>query len=571
MNKTEFRGAIDYKEDVSHVILSHRIIVDIYCRVSTDPQEDNTSLDEQETAGRQFCAQNGLSVGMVHREVFSGYQYREREKLTLMRERYLSGKIQGVVIRTFDRLSRKEVHFGILIEEMEHKGVQLYCVKEALEDTVIGRLTRMFLGFLAEWEWEKIRERTTTGLINAAKAGKVVTGRKVPYGWRWEFNEKGEKIKIVYHEKQVWVVRWMAIKYAKGTSTIEIARELTRRGIPTPEGGEGSKWQPIMIRRILGHTQLIGKAQAFGYNTTKAKSHLEPVDLPEGTYPAIISVELYQKIQERLQRNKDESLRRSSDPEEYLLRAGYIRCGICGRKMHTRVDNEQQYRSMRSAKAKIGKDGKLMTIDDSYRGSSLKRFLYRCKPKDNAENICCKGQEILSKEVDTWVWGELQKLADHVDIIKTAIELATSKNAIEADAKAIDASLASWKQKAKNYLEDLDDASLRGDSRASIRQSLNTANHMIEQLEAERAQILLGMIDRESEKAAYKEILEWCQTAKNSRGELTYQRKRDLLHVLGLVVIAKKDENGRLDCRLERELPEIQKFIELSAADAQER
>ena len=39
------------------------ITVDIYCRVSTDPQEDNTSLDEQEAAGRAYCDDNGLYVG----------------------------------------------------------------------------------------------------------------------------------------------------------------------------------------------------------------------------------------------------------------------------------------------------------------------------------------------------------------------------------------------------------------------------------------------------------------------------------------------------------------------------
>nr|MBA2679236.1 recombinase family protein [Ktedonobacteraceae bacterium] len=85
-------------------------IVDIYARVSTDDQENNSSLDEQETDGRQYCKEHGLTVGMVHREVFSGYQYREREKLSLMRERYRDGKIQGVVIRTLDRLSRSQVH-----------------------------------------------------------------------------------------------------------------------------------------------------------------------------------------------------------------------------------------------------------------------------------------------------------------------------------------------------------------------------------------------------------------------------------------------------------------------------
>src|SRR5271157_5620367 len=139
------------------------LLVDIYCRVSTDPQEDNTSLDEQEAASRAYCEDNGLLVGMVHRETYSGYVYREREKLSLMRERYLSGKIQGVVFRTYDRLSRREVHLGILMEEMDHNGIQLHCTHEYVENSLIGRITRLFLGFLAEWEWEKIRERTTTG------------------------------------------------------------------------------------------------------------------------------------------------------------------------------------------------------------------------------------------------------------------------------------------------------------------------------------------------------------------------------------------------------------------------
>ena len=102
---------------------------------------------------------------------------------------------------------------------------------------------------------------------------------------------------------------------------------------------------------------------------------------------------------------------------------------------------------------------------------------------------------------------------------------------------------------------------MRGDSRASIRQSLNAANQRIEQLEAERSQVLLGMIDREREKAAYKEILAWCKTVKEAREELTYQQKRDFLHVLGVIVIAKKDEAANLNLRIEIELPEIKELI----------
>jgi site-specific DNA recombinase len=519
-------------------------VVDIYCRVSTDPQEDNTSLDEQEAAGRQFCADNGLTIGMLHRETYSGYVYREREKLSHMRERYQSGKIQGVVIRTFDRLSRKEVHFGILLEEMEHLGVQLHCVKEVLEDTLIGRITRMFLGFLAEWEWEKIRERTTTGRINAAKQGKLVAGRKPPYGWKWALTDTGERTQLIHHPHQLWVIRWIALKYDRGTSTLEIAKTLTERRVAPPEGQPGDAWHPIMIRRILSNPRLTGKSQIFFDRNPKAKEHLETINLPDGTYPPIISEALFARVQVRLERNKDESTRHSERPEAFLLRAGYIRCALCGRKMYTRID-----RSKRVKRQVQHKEG----YED--------RLLYRCKKHDPIGNVVCSGQELPAKEIDAWVWEQLQVLAEHTQLIRQAIELATNANALAADAKAIDISIATWQQKAQNYLDDLEDPGLRGDSRAAIRHLLNVANEQFAQLQAERSQVLLGLIDREREREAYQTILAWCERVASAREELTYQQKRDFLHMLGIVVVVKRNEAGAIDYEMEVRLPEIKELI----------
>src|ERR1700694_1756803 len=190
-----------------------RIVVDIYCRVSTDPQEDNTSLDEQEAAGRAYCEEHGYIVGMVHRETFSGYQYRERKKLTLMRERYRDGKIQGAVIRTLDRLSRSQTHVAILMEEMEHYGITLHSVKEVIDDTPMGKFARMVLAFVAEMEREKIMDRTSTGRISKAEAGKVPVGN-VPYGRRWVLNEKGEHDNIELVEAEADVLRRCAQAYA---------------------------------------------------------------------------------------------------------------------------------------------------------------------------------------------------------------------------------------------------------------------------------------------------------------------------------------------------------------------
>ena len=88
------------------------VIVDIYCRVSTDDQEDNTSLDEQEACGHEYCRENGSYCRPCLEETHSGFYYRD-EDLGEVRRRYQEGKIQGVVFRTLDRLSRKQEHVAI--------------------------------------------------------------------------------------------------------------------------------------------------------------------------------------------------------------------------------------------------------------------------------------------------------------------------------------------------------------------------------------------------------------------------------------------------------------------------
>jgi site-specific DNA recombinase len=459
------------------------ICVDIYCRVSTDIQEDNTSLEEQERCAREYCQEHGLIVGMVHREVWSGYEYRERDKLSLMRERYQSGKIQGVVVRTYDRLSRKEVHFGILLEEMEHLGVELHCVKENLDDSLLGRMTRLFLGFLAEWEWEKIRERTTTGRINRAKEGKIVAGRKLPYGWQWQYGEQGEKETVMHHPEQVCHVRWMADQYDNGLSTLEIARQLTNNGVLPPDGDTSKAWHPFMVRRILSNERLIGKGKNFAYQMHQAKQPFDPIDLPDGTYPPIIDEEQFYRIQDKLSRTSQEAPRNNERPEEFLVRAGYVKCGYCGRSMQAHIDRRKR---------------------QNHPGEDVDRFVYRCNRRDRKGNILCQiGQDVLSKAVDAWVDEQLLTLAEHTALIAKAIKLASNEGKLTADAKAIDASLITWQKRAQNYMEDLADPSLRGDSRASIRQSFNAANKRIEELLSERNQVLLGLIDREREQAAY--------------------------------------------------------------------
>jgi len=187
-----------------------------------------------------------------------------------------------------------------------------------------------------------------------------------------------------------------------------------------------------------------------------------------------------------------------------------------------------------------------------------KNYLYRCIHTNlNHSNT------ILSKPLDAQIWEWLLQLADHLAIIEKAVELATSTTRVQRDTEAIEHSIESWRAKARNYLNDLDDGSLIGDTRVAVRNALNNANKMVAQLENERAQITAGMIDKEREKAAYQEILVWCRKVKGSREELTYQHKRDFLRMLGVAVVVQnvKPYYENLIYRVEIALPAIQELI----------
>src|SRR5579883_1922496 len=233
------QSTIDHQSEMSQTVLKHRIVVDIYCRVSTDDQEENTSLDGQEAEARAYCKERSFIVGEVHKEVFSGFKYRERKKLEYMRSRYRDGKIQGVVVRTLDRLSRAQSHVAILMEEMDHYGITLYSVKEVIDETPMGKFARMVLAFVAEMEREKILDRTITGRVNRAKEGDIVRavgGTKPPYGWKWHINEDGEKDGIELDEEKAEIIRKAAEEYADGISLAAIMARFKREGILSPAG-----------------------------------------------------------------------------------------------------------------------------------------------------------------------------------------------------------------------------------------------------------------------------------------------------------------------------------------------
>lgn len=512
------QSIIEHKSEISQAVLKHRIVVDIYCRVSTDDQENNTSLDGQEECGREFCKEHGFIVGLVHREVFTGYKYRERELLTLVRERYLSGKIRGVVVRTLDRLSRSQIHSAILMEEMEHKGITLYCVQEAIDDTPMGKFARMILAFVAEMEREKIMDRTMTGRVSMARQGAFKEGPKPLYGYKWHDGEK--KDYRVIDEFHADVCRWIHEQFDQGKGPRALLREVV-------EKDPARKWTRGAIHQILSDPRRTGKdAQAFTRHQPGAKKPFEAVDLPEGTYPEIIDPALFARNQERLSINRAEATRQCKEPERFLLRAGYIKCELCGCTMHVNASKS------RSAPIYFCSEG----------------------PHSNTVN---------SEKIDALVWGYMVQLSDEIELIERAIRLATNNNASLREIAAIERSIVNSQKKIEQYTEDIANPTLKGAARDVILGLLNDEYANLQIKQEEKSLVEAGIIDMERLAAEAEKIFAWCKTVKCSREELSYQQKRDFLRILGIKVFIDKSDKRREDLvwRIEASLPEIQGLI----------
>jgi site-specific DNA recombinase len=239
-----------------------------YCRVSRDEQEEGTSLDDQAKEIAAYAKANGIILIDILREAYTGTVYRERKVLSQLRERYRRGEANCVIVRTFDRLARNETHFAVLLDEMEHYGVELHCVKENLDDSIMGRLARSIIAAFAEFEHQKIIDRTNTGKRNRVLLKKeFIPGNKPPYGFDWNNPAPKEKTALVIKQQEAQTALRIHTLYDKGVSISTIVRTLIAEGVPPP----AHTWNRKTVLRILRDERYTGHGMAFTKHKRNAK------------------------------------------------------------------------------------------------------------------------------------------------------------------------------------------------------------------------------------------------------------------------------------------------------------
>ena len=308
----------------------------IYCRVSTEEQAERYGLSSQLTELRALTVRKGYTVPEGAEFLDDGYSGADldRPALNRLRQGLRAKAFQIILVHDPDRLARKLAHQLLLMEEIERAGVEIEFLTVSKDATPEGRLLLQVKGVIAEYEREKIRERTSRGRKEKARRGLVVAG-PCPYGYRPDPANSG---KLIIHEDEAETVRriyrWLV---EEGRSIRSIVTELRRLGIPSRRS---PVWGKSSVRNILTNSLYAGQAYynrrertespKTGKRGTGRRFRAESEWIPIAV-PAIVPPELFEHVRGQLIRNRGTLTGRP--PIRFYLLRGLLRCGRCGRKL----------------------------------------------------------------------------------------------------------------------------------------------------------------------------------------------------------------------------------------------
>ncbi len=260
---------------------------------------------------------------------------------------YLGG-IDRLYVHAPDRLARSYLHQAVLLEEFHNRQVEVVFLNQPrTESSSDGQLLLQMQGIIAEYEREKILERTRRGRRYAAQQGRVSALGQAPYGYRYVTRQEGNgeaRYEVVPEEARVVrdLFRWVGVE---GLSLHAAARRLTEQGIPTRTGQP--HWKMATLRGMLINPAYQGEAHFGKYRleprTTERQRRRGQPEVPRKQkvvrltpateheiipVPAVVSKELFAAVAERLEDNRRRLRTRAGGPR--FLLSGLLVCGRCG-------------------------------------------------------------------------------------------------------------------------------------------------------------------------------------------------------------------------------------------------
>lgn len=300
-----------------------------YCRVSSNSADQLNSYAAQiRTYKKVIGARKDWElVDIFADEGLTGMKSDTRDEFQRMIRMCELKQIDLIVTKSISRFARNTKDALAYVRKLRLLGVGVLFEKEGISTLSMGdEMLLNTFSALAQEESQSISMNQRLSIVKRMELGEYVDSN-APYGYRL-VNKK-----LDIHEPEAAIVRNIFGWYLQGYSTSEIAKELNNRNIPTKTGKD--TWRSSRVAYILKNERYIGDSfyqKTYRETTVPFNQHTnrgqEDRFYAKGTHPAIIEKEVFNAVQELLEKRKD-SFARKTVQNIYPL-TSRIQCSECG-------------------------------------------------------------------------------------------------------------------------------------------------------------------------------------------------------------------------------------------------
>ncbi len=281
----------------------------IYARYSSENQRDE-SIDGQLRECDEFARRKGYTIVKTYADrALSGKRADNRPEFMQMIYDSAKGEFDTVIVWKIDRFSRDKYDSANYKNILKKNNVSVISATEPIDDSPEGALMEAIFEGFSVYYVKDLEQKISRGMTENAINGKF-NGGSLTYGY---FIDENKRFQI--DPVTAPVVVEIFKRYASGENIKHIADDLNSKGI----FNRGRAFTYHFMNGLLKNRRYIGEYVFRDTINTTA-------------IPRIITQELFDKCQQRIDSNRQKPASFKPVEDKYLL-TGKIFCGYCGKSM----------------------------------------------------------------------------------------------------------------------------------------------------------------------------------------------------------------------------------------------
>lgn len=329
-----------------------------YIRVSTDDQIEYSPASQLDKI-RDYAKRNGYILPDEYVYMDEGISGRHTAKRAAFNRMIGAAKqkpkpFDAILLWKFSRFARNRED-SIVYKSMLRKqcGIDVISISENVGDDKMSVLIEALIEAMDEYYSINLSEEVKRGMTEKASRGEAVA---IPsYGYQIKDG------KYLPDPDTAPIIKRIFADYLSGKGMRTITTELNDSGYRTRRG---NRFENRTVKYILQNPVYIGKIRWTPTGKANHRKQNDDTLIIDGTHEPIISMDVWNQVQAKLEASPKTKYMRQSDPKEPFMLQGLVRCSACGATLCRAVGTSLQCYAYAHGKCKTSHSITINRIND---------------------------------------------------------------------------------------------------------------------------------------------------------------------------------------------------------------